>query len=167
MARKCFFSFHFDADAWRAAQVRQMGVVENDEPVKSNDWEEVKKGGDDTIKKWIDDQMSGKSCVVVLVGASTASRPWVKHEIGRAWELKKGLVGISIHGLKNAAGNQASQGKNPFTLWNVGQTPMSNIVKLHTPPFSDSKDVYANIHDNIAQWVEDAITLRANYGLAP
>jgi Thoeris protein ThsB, TIR-like domain len=69
MARACFFSFHFANDAWRASQVRNMGVVDGNKPVSDNDWEKVKKGGDAAIEKWIDDQMSGKSCSVVLVGS--------------------------------------------------------------------------------------------------
>jgi len=28
MARNVFFSFHFNNDAWRASQVRNMGVIE-------------------------------------------------------------------------------------------------------------------------------------------
>ncbi len=34
--RQVFFSFHYEADAWRAAQVRNMGVVEGNEPVSDN-----------------------------------------------------------------------------------------------------------------------------------
>ena len=45
MARRCFYSFHYDVDAWRASQVRNMGVIEGNAPVSDNDWESVKKGG--------------------------------------------------------------------------------------------------------------------------
>jgi hypothetical protein len=93
MARNVFYSFHYDNDAWRASQVRNMGVVDGNTPIRDNDWEEVKKGGDKAIEKWIDDQLSGRSCAVVLVGAETANRPWVIHEIARAWNLGKGVVG--------------------------------------------------------------------------
>jgi hypothetical protein len=43
MARKVFFSFHFDKDNWRAAQVRNVGVVDGNTPVLGNDWEKLKK----------------------------------------------------------------------------------------------------------------------------
>ena len=78
MPRKVFFSFHFNNDAWRASQVRSMGALEGDEPVSDNKWEEVKRGGDRGIQNWINSQMSGKSCVVVLIGSQTASRQWVR-----------------------------------------------------------------------------------------
>ena len=42
--------------------------------------EEVKRKGKASIEKWIDDNMYGKSCVVVLVGSETANRPWVIRE---------------------------------------------------------------------------------------
>jgi len=51
-----------------------MGVIEGNAPVSDNDWETVKKGGNAAIEKWIADQLTGKSCAVVLVGAQTASR---------------------------------------------------------------------------------------------
>jgi len=114
MARKVFYSFHYAVDAWRASQVRNMGVIEGNAPVSDNDWETVKKGGDAAIEKWIADQLTGKSCAVVLVGAETASRKWVIHEIQEAWNAKKGVVGVRIHNLKNASGNLGTYGANPF-----------------------------------------------------
>jgi len=49
--RQVFYSFHYKNDNWRVWQVRKMGVIEGNEPVSSNDWEEVKKKGEDSIKK--------------------------------------------------------------------------------------------------------------------
>ena len=55
--RRTFFSFHYKPDNWRAAKVRNMGVVEGNSPVSDNDWETVTGGGETAIKRWIDDQM--------------------------------------------------------------------------------------------------------------
>jgi len=49
MKRKVFYSFHYAKDSWRAGQVRNIGVVEGDEPLTSNKWEEVKQKGDANI----------------------------------------------------------------------------------------------------------------------
>ena len=84
MARKVFYSFHYNPDNWRASQVRNIGAIEGNQPAKDNDWETITKGGDKAIEKWIADQMSGRSCVVVLIGAGTANRKWINHEIARA-----------------------------------------------------------------------------------
>lgn len=73
MARRVFYSFHYMSDNQRAAKVRNMGVVEGNRPATDNDWETITKGGDTAIEKWIDDQLDGKSCTVVLIGASTAT----------------------------------------------------------------------------------------------
>ena len=72
--RRTFFSFHYRPDNWRAGQVRNIGAIEGNEPVSDNDWEAVTRGGDAAIKRWIDDQMYGKSCVIVLIGSQTSGR---------------------------------------------------------------------------------------------
>src|SRR3989454_8788933 len=107
MPRKVFYSFHYDNDCWRTQQVRNIGFIEGSKPVSANDWEAVRKGGDSAIEKWITNQLSGRSCTVVLVGAETAYRKWVQHEIIESWNLTKGVVGIRIHNLKDSAGDQS------------------------------------------------------------
>ena len=160
MARRVFFSFHYKPDNWRAAQVRNAGVVEGNTPVSDNDWESVTKGGDSAIQKWIDDQIKGKSCAVILIGTHTAGRKWIKYEIKKAWDDKKGVLGVYIHKLKNNDGEQSDKGKNPFEDFTVGGKKLSTIVKAYDPPYKSSNYVYNHIKDNIADWVEDAITIR-------
>ena len=48
-----FYSFHYENDSWRASQVRNIGVLDGNSPVSSNDWEEVKRKVEDFVKKWI------------------------------------------------------------------------------------------------------------------
>src|SRR5678810_232697 len=99
--RQIFYSFHFDNDVFRVQQIRNMGSLEDNKPVSANDWEEIKENGDAAIERWIEENMSYRSCVVVLVGSETSKRKWVKHEIKKAWNDGKGLVGIYIHNLKD------------------------------------------------------------------
>jgi hypothetical protein len=162
VARKVFYSFHYVPDNWRASQVRQMGVIEGDAPVSDNDWETVTKGGDAAIEKWIASQMSGKSCAVVLIGANTAGRKWINHEIVKAWNDKKGVVGIYIHNLKDSDKKQSTKGSNPFDWITFGtnKAKLSTVAKTYDPPYSDSTDVYAYIKNNLSDWVEAAITIR-------
>ena len=89
MARRVFFSFHYKPDNWRAAQARNAEVVEGNTPVSDNDWESITRGGDSAIQKWIDDQIKGKSCAVILIGNHTAGRKWIKYEIKKAWMTKR------------------------------------------------------------------------------
>ncbi|WP_243472090.1 TIR domain-containing protein [Winogradskyella sp. MH6] len=162
MARKVFTSFHYVPDNWRANQVRNMGKIEGNSIVTSNKWEEVTNGGDSAIEKWIDNNMYGKSCVVVFVGEKTAGRKWIKHEIKKAWKDGKGLVGIHVHNLKDSDGNQAEKGRNPFEDFTVNGKSLSSIVKCYNPPYSTSTNVYSHIEDNIEDWIEEAIDIRAN-----
>lgn len=166
MAAKVFYTFHFMRDAQRVAQVKNMGVVEGQPLLSSNQWEDVKKGGDAAIRAWIDDQMKGKDCVVVLIGSQTAGRKWVKHEIKKAWESGKGLVGIHIHNLKDLSGEQSTKGRNPFDDFTVGsdKATLSSVVKAHDPPYAVSANVYDHIKTNISGWVDEAIKIRKRYG---
>lgn len=161
--RQVFFSFHYKPDNWRAAEVRNIGVVEGNTPVSDNDWETVTQGGDAAIRNWISSQMHGTSCAVVLIGSQTAGRQWIKYEIEKAWRDGKGLVGIHIHNLKDRNGNQSTKGANPFYSVIVNGRSLSPIVKAYDPPYKGSTDVYAHIKDNIGDWIEDGIRIRDRY----
>jgi len=163
MARKVFTSFHYVPDNWRANQIRNMGKLEGNIVATTNKWEEVTKGGNKAIEKWIDDNMSGKSCVIVFVGENTADRKWIDYEIKKAWEEGRGLFGIYVHNLKDNKGEQSNKGKNPFDSFTIGGKKLSSIVKCHNPPFSTSKYVYDHIKENIEDWIEEAIEIRNNY----
>lgn len=162
MARMCFYSFHYVPGCQRAAQVRQMGVIDGNRPASDNDWEAVTKGGETAIKKWIGEQLDGKSCVVVLVGAKTANRKWINYEIVRGWDAGKGVVGIRIHGLQNLDGETASFGENPFNYIGYGDSgkKLSSVVKCYNPEGTTSKEKYAWISKHLANAVEEAIKIR-------
>jgi hypothetical protein len=165
MARKAFYSFHYQPDNWRASQIRNIGVIEGNSSVSDNDWETVKKGGDTAIQNWIDRQLKGKSCAIILVGTNTAGRKWVNYEIQKSWNEGKGVLGIYIHNLKNSLGYQSTKGKNPFDDFTMERDSkkLSNIVNIYDPPFATSAGVYSHIKGNIEGWVEKAITIRDGY----
>jgi hypothetical protein len=160
MARKVFTSFHYNADNWRASQIRSMGKLEGNSVVTTNKWEEVTNGGNKAIENWIGDNMYGKSCVVVFVGENTAGRKWIKHEIKKAWEDGKGLFGIFVHNLKDSNGNQSNKGDNPFDDFTVDGKKLSSIVKCYNPPYSTSTYVYDHIKEKLEEWIEKAIEIR-------
>lgn len=161
--RQVFYSFHFDKDVFRVQQIRNMGVIDGDEPVSPNEWEKLQKkeGG---VKKWIDDTMEYRSCVIVLIGEETATRTWVDYEIRKAWNDKKGLFGIYIHNLKcpkkikETGVGTCKKGNNPFdNIKFTDGSKMSSVVKCYDPK---STDAYNDIKDNIENWIEDAIESR-------
>ncbi len=148
----------------RCKLAKNMGKIESQPMLSGNRWKEVRKDGDRAIKKWIDEQMYGKTCLVVpaLVGEHTASRPWVRHEIERTWDEGLGVVGIRIHGLKNLQGGTAARGKNPFGNFSVDGQILSSIVTLHDPWRWDSKAVYADISENLEALVEKDLVIRGD-----
>ena len=167
MARKVFFSFHFSSDFSRTQQVRNMNVLEGNSTVTANKWETIKQSGESAIKKWIDDNMKGKSCVVVLVGTNTADRKWVKYEIKKAWEAKKGVLAIYVNKLKDLNGCTSTKGDNPFnkvTIIEEGKTlTIGSVGYIKTPSGTTSKETYSTIASNIDDWIEKAIENRKKY----
>ena len=160
MKRRVFYSFHYKPDAWRASQVRNIGAVEGNRPATDNDWETVKRGGDAAIKKWISDQMKGRSCTVVLVGANTAGRKWITHEIVESWNEGMGVAGIYIHGLIDQDGKTTKKGQNPFGDISFNDGKLSSIVKCYTPQGTSSTEKYDWIKNNLADIIEEAIDIR-------
>ena len=106
--RQIFYSFHYDNDVFRVQQIRNIGAIEGNKPVSANEWETIKRGGDAAIKRWIDDNMKYKSCLVVLIGSETANRPWVDYEIRKAWNDGKTKLSTVVK----------TYNPNPFDAYN-------------------------------------------------
>ena len=121
-----FFSFKYESDVSRAMVVRNSWVTQGREAagfVDAVDFEEVKKGGDEAIRRWIDDQLDGTSVTVVLVGSDTCTSKYVKYEIDQSIAKGNGLLGIDISKIKDLSRNTSERcGQIPkgyaFYLWN-------------------------------------------------
>jgi hypothetical protein len=154
--RHVFFSFHYDRDIVRASQVRNSWVTHDRTTAgfwDSAAWERVTRGGDHIIKRWIEEQLDGTSVTVVLVGAETATRRFVIHEIQRSCVLGKGLLGVRIHDLPDFNRRTDPAGPNPFdNLWYdrpEGRLYLSQIYPTY-------EYVADNGYRNLDRWIEDA-----------
>ena len=160
MARKIFFSFHYERDAWRAGQVRNCNVVASEDQygfIDAVDWESVKKKGDTAIKGWIDDQLKNTSVTIVLIGAETASREWVQHEILKSWNRGNGVVGIRIHNIKDQDQKTDVAGRNPFDDFKLPDgTPLSSVCKTYDWVIDDGRK-------KLGAWADEAANIRAKY----
>lgn len=167
VVRKCFYSFHFKPDCWRASMVRSIGTIEGNEPTSDNDWEAITSGADKDakIQRWIAGQLSGKTCTIVLIGTDTANRKWINHEIVESWNAGLGVVGIRIHGLKNSLGMTSGMGANPFDniTHNSTKSKLSSIVRCYNPAGATSPERYDWIAKHLANAVEEAINIRNEY----
>ncbi|MBU1297892.1 MAG: TIR domain-containing protein [Bacteroidetes bacterium] len=166
MARRVFFSFHYDEDIWRVNQVRNSWVTKDWEPntpVDHASWEALKRKGDDEVHKWIDKQLDGAGVTVVLIGAYTSTRKFVKYEVRKSSELNKGILGIRIHNLKNKDEKTSSYGLNPLdevtrkVPFYAGPTYM--VDKKLSEIFKTYDYKTDNGYENFTKWVEESAKL--------
>jgi hypothetical protein len=156
MARRVFFSFHYDRDVFRVMQVRNSWVLRPGDSAQpfydKADFEQAKQraGG---IEKWIEEQLAGTSVTVVLYGAETSQRPWVMHEIKRSYVLGKGLLAIDIHNIRRPQNGADVQGSNPLGSLTINQNgsqvPLSRIYRSYDWVGDDGRQ-------NMPNWIEAA-----------
>lgn len=170
--RRVFFSFDY-SDIWRVNQVRNMGVVLGWRVagfIDAAEFEKIERKGSAVVKKWIDEQMRGTSVTVVLVGTNTHRRPFVRYEIEKSLENKKGLLGIHINGLKNQKSNTKRLGKNPLARYKPRDDGYhyrwwNNQFDCYDPSEEgfEGESPFQIIRDSMADWVEDAAQKSPRY----
>ena len=158
MVRRVFFSFHYERDSVRAGQVRNSNVIKSNNVVPSEfidaaNWEQVKRGGETAIKNWILKQLNGTSVTVVLIGAKTSEREWVKYEIDESLKRGNGLLGIYIHKCRVFDGSTDIKGKNPFDNLYFNR----NGKKVYLSEVYKTYDwVDNNGRENLGTWIEQS-----------
>ncbi|MES2396325.1 MAG: TIR domain-containing protein [Bacteroidota bacterium] len=156
LARRVYFSFHFDRDIIRVSQIRNCGVFskEDTEPFMDKaEWEKIKQSGVQKIIDWINEQMDGTSVLVLCIGSETNSRKWVRHEIRKAHNEKKGIIGIRVHQQNNFKKETDHPGINPLsTMYDMIDGKEVYLNTLYTTYDWISNDGRANIQT----WIEKA-----------
>jgi hypothetical protein len=121
--RRVFFSFHYEQDVWRATNVRNAGQVDAKSAAGWTDasiWEDAKRKGRAALERLIDAGLTGTSVTAVLIGAETATRPWVQYEIQHSIDRGNGLLGVRIHKIKDQHGDRSQRGAIPELLQRGG-----------------------------------------------
>ncbi|HKU25784.1 MAG TPA: TIR domain-containing protein [Candidatus Sulfotelmatobacter sp.] len=124
MARKVFFSFHYqDVIDLRANVVRNHWVTKPDREAAgyfdSSIWESAKKQGDVSLKRLINGGLDGTTNTCVLVGTQTYARPWVRYEILKSYIRGNHLLAVHINSIKGSDKKTKPNGKNPFDFVGV------------------------------------------------
>jgi hypothetical protein len=156
MARRAFFSFHFERDSWRAGQVRNSWVTQDRESAGFWDaaaWEEVKKKTDAEIEEWIGRQLEGTSVTVVLIGAETSTRPYVGYEIRQSHNKGNGMLGIYIHTIKNVNSRTDAKGANPLSNWHIERDGRKVLLSEIYPTYDWVND---DGYHKMGDWIEAA-----------
>jgi hypothetical protein len=149
MARRVFFSFHYQNDIFRVNVVRKSGVVFGNAAAGFQDaslWEKTKKQGTPAVKRLIDRGLQGTTVTCVLIGQKTASRRYVTYEIEQSVRRGNGLLGIHMNGIKDIQG---------ATHFFRGEVPAA-LEKYNAP-------IYDWDQSSFGEWVEKAYQ-RANEG---
>ena len=112
MARSVFYSFHYQNDISRVMTVRHRWVTYGTQMVSGiidhAEFEKVQRQGKATIERWIDQQLTGTTATIVLIGAETLNRPYVQYEIRKSRERGNAVIGVFIHRIKDLAGRESS-----------------------------------------------------------
>ena len=157
MARKTFFSFHYERDAWRAANVRNSGVLAKDDEygfIDAADWEKIERDGDAAIKRWIQEQLKNTTATVVLIGAETATREWVLYEIRESWKRGNAVIGLRIHGIKDQDSKTDTAGANPLDVVKFEDgTALSTMCKTYDWVADKGRE-------HLGEWLEEAVLAR-------
>lgn len=157
MARKVFFSFHYQNDSWRVSQIRNSWVCRPEgeaQPFMDRaEWEKIKRKGNKAIEDWIDSQLKGSSVTCVLIGEETSKRPWVEYEIKKSYQEGKGLFGIYIDGMENQKNEKGKKGKNPFEKYYITENGKKKYLSEIFPVYHWLND---NGRNNIPKWIENA-----------
>lgn len=142
MARRVFFSFHYQRDIWRVNQIRNLANVVGTAAAGFHDaslWEETKKKGDAAVKELIDTALYNTSVTVVCIGYKTTGRQYINYEIEKSVERGNGILGVKIHHLKDENSNTDPEGNTPYKLSALG----CKVYKY-------------NNHEMLAEWIEQA-----------
>ena len=145
MARRVFFSFHYQKDIFRVNVVRKSNLIQDGTPfIDYSLWEESPKKKEKTIKHLIDQGLEGTTVTCVLIGSETASRPYVQYEIEQSRIRGNGLLGIFINEIKIPRVGTDIRGRSPFGFFDF-----FNGIRTY-----DWKS--DNGYQNMGTWIERA-----------
>lgn len=156
MARRVFFSFHYERDIWRANVVRNSWVTHDRESAGFWDaslWEEEKKKGEEAIKRMINKGLEGTSVTVVLIGTETSGRKWVRYEIKESYNRGNALIGVYIHNIRDQNSYTDKKGNNPFDYIYIEQDGKKVYLSEIYPTYDWVSD---DGYNNFGDWVEKA-----------
>lgn len=157
MARKVFFSFHYENDINRSMVVRNSWVTQGREAagfIDKAEFEKVEKQGRTAICHWIDRQLEGTTVTVVLIGTQTLQRDFVSYEICKSHERGNAVIGVLIHNIRDMRTGARSLQGNVHTV--IGQyNDGSNVYfdEICDAIYDYEKD---NGYRNFGVWVENA-----------
>jgi len=156
MARRVFFSFHYENDINRTMVVRKSWVLRGVEETGFKDkaeFEEVKRRGKKAIEDWIDEQLKGTTVTVVLIGEETLERPYVQYEICQSLNKGNSIIGVKINNIKDMKTKLDSKQGNIHTV--IGNKNGENVY-FDNIAYGIYDYIKDDGYNNLGKWIENA-----------
>lgn len=119
MAKRVFFSFHYDdVIAFRANVVRKHDVTKDTGTAGFFDasiWEDAKLSGSASVKRLIHRGLENTSVSCALIGTETWRRRWVRYELLKSYDRGNALLGVYINSIPGKDSRTRPTGQNPFS----------------------------------------------------
>lgn len=139
MARRVFFSFHFEQDNWRVWQVRNSNVVRGYEEAgffDEGEWKDLRSKGKEAIQRAIRKRLDRSSVTALLIGTHTHERDWVLWEIEESLLRGNGMLGVYINHLEDSNKRPSPAPAMRFSL--PVPFPCLRWSSAHTEPFREA-----------------------------
>lgn len=160
--RPVFLCFDYASDLPRASLIRDMVRSSGDYVFFDVNWTVLSHMPEETVRAMIDEQLAHCDCLLVLITETTARCPTVLYEIKKAYEMKKGIVGIHAHHLRPDPSLSAAKGANPFFYIRTDtKERLCTYLSCYDPPFSSARFTYDDIFSRLDILIEEAIRLRS------
>lgn len=163
MARKVFFSFHYQNDISRVMTVRNRWVTYAGQLasgiVDKAEFETVERQGKQAIESWIDKQLQGTTATIVLIGEETLKRPYVQYEICESLKRNNAVIGVYINNIKDFSQRTSRACSRHIVI---------GYYNDHKPAYFDdvADAIYDYVYDdgytNLDFWVERAVKRHQN-----
>jgi hypothetical protein len=121
VARRTFFSFHYEPDVRRAWVVRNSWVTKVAQHERedagffdSSVFEAAQRDGEENLKRFLREGLYNTTVTCVLVGTHTCVRRWVRYELLRSFMRGNGLFAIRINSISDMKSGPSAAGGNPF-----------------------------------------------------
>lgn len=159
MARKVFFSFHYERDSQRVSQIRECNCISQHftkSPfLPKSEWEAIQRTDETAVRNWIDKNMNGTSVPILCFWLETHTRPWVKYELEKAHREKGGIVAIDLSSMSTMQNQIDPIGINPLKkAYDSSRTELFNYSNYKTYHWINNEG-----RNNINKWVENAAQL--------
>lgn len=157
MSKRAFFSFHFKNDVNRANVVRNSWVTQGKESagfIDKAEFEKIQRIGERAVHQWIDGQLVGTSVTVVLIGAETLDRPYVKYEIEESYKRGNAIIGVKIGGIRDMITKVTSTSQNTVKI--VGRDKCGEYLWFDEIAYSIHDYVKEDGYHNLGNWISNA-----------